>query len=452
MTAHALFTPVQPPRSPTWRPWWRGLYGERLRSIVHDMSDPAFDAPYIRTRFLHLPIHMVSDPAMIGHVLLDNHANYVRPSLVRATLRPMLGNGLFNAEGESWRAQRKLVAPTFSPAAVAGMTALMAQEAERQCAAFPAAPSVVDMAERATEATMRIIAGALFSGDERLLSPEAAVHIHRLVSSVGQPRILRMFGLEALDWSPHMIAVRGSRRYLRGALTAIVDERGPGGGADDFFGGLMRSLYANLPSAEARSTAIDNAITFYVAGHETTAVALAWAAYLLAAQPVLQEELRAEAVAALQGDVGTLYDRVPRLRLFLDETMRLYPPVAQIIREALVDDDMCGVPVKKGEIVAIYPWLVHRHRTLWGNADAFDMERFAEPNRAKIHRFQYLPFGAGPRICVGARFATVEALIILAHWLAARRFSLPDEPVSIPTGTVTLRPKHGMRLRVEPLF
>lgn len=451
MTARVLFEPVQPPRSPTWRPWWRGLYGERLRSVVHDMSDPAFDAPYIRTRFLHLPIHMVSDPAMIGHVLLDNHANYLRPSLVRAALRPMLGNGLLNAEGESWRAQRKLVAPTFSPAAIAGMAALMGSEAQRQVAAFPAGPAVIDMADQATQATMRIIAGALFSGDERLLSPEAGVHIHRLVSSVGQPRILRMFGLEALDWSPHMIAVRSSRRYLRGALTAIVDERGPGGGGDDFFGGLMRSLYANLPPAEARATAIDNAITFYVAGHETTAVALAWAAYLLAAQPALQEELRAEAVAALQGDVATLYDRVPRLRLFLEETMRLYPPVAQIIREALTDDDMCGVPVKKGEIVAIYPWLLHRHRTLWDNADAFDMDRFAEPRRAALHRFQYLPFGAGPRICVGARFATVEALIILAHWLAARRFSLPDGPVSIPTGTVTLRPKHGMRLRVEPL-
>ncbi len=131
--------------------------------------------------------------------------------------------------------------------------------------------------------------------------------------------------------------------------------------------------------------------------------------------------------------------------------MRLYPPVAQIVREALADDDMCGVPVRKGEVIVVYPWLVHRHRTLWDNPDAFDMSRFAEPNRSKLHRFQYLPFGAGPRICVGARFATVEALIILAHWLAARRFSLPDGPVSMPTGTVTLRPTNGMRLRVEPL-
>ncbi|MBO9575867.1 MAG: cytochrome P450 [Sphingobium sp.] len=451
MTASALFIPSQPPRSATWQPWWRGLYGQRMRNVLHEVAEPAFDVFHVRTRFLQIRMHLVSSPDMIGHVLLDNAANYARPDIARKLLRPMLGNGLLNAEGEEWRLQRKLVAPTFSPGAVTGMTQLMAQESERQCAAFPPASAVVDMAARATNATMRIIAGGLFSGDRRLLSPEAAIHIERLVKAAGQPRFLRMLGLEGLDWSPHMIAVRASRRYLRGTLTAIVDERGPDGGGDDFFGGLIRSLYANMPPAQARATAIDNAITFYVAGHETTAVALAWAAYLFAAQPALQEALRTEAIAALAGDIATLPDRLPRLKLFLDETMRLYPPVAQIVREALADDDMCGVPVRKGEVVLIYPWLVHRHRKLWDNPDAFDMERFAEPNRATLHRFQYFPFGAGPRICVGARFATVEALIILAHWLAARRFRLTGDAPPLPTGTVTLRPDRGMPLLVEPL-
>lgn len=138
MTASALFIPVQPPRTATWQPWWRRLYGERLRSIVHDIAEPAFDSWHVRARFLHLHTHLVSDPDMIGHVLLDNAANYARPDIARKLLRPMLGNGLLNAEGEDWRKQRKLVAPTFSPAAVAGMAKLMAAEAERQCAAFPA--------------------------------------------------------------------------------------------------------------------------------------------------------------------------------------------------------------------------------------------------------------------------------------------------------------------------
>lgn len=107
--------------------------------------------------------------------------------------------------------------------------------------------------------------------------------------------------------------------------------------------------------------------------------------------------------------------------------MRLYPPVVLIIREALEDDEMCGVPVKKGEIIMIYPWIVHRHRKLWDQPDQFDISRFSPLRKAEQHRFQYLPFGAGPRICVGQRFATVEALTILAHWLTSRRFALPAD-------------------------
>jgi cytochrome P450 len=116
------------------------------------------------------------------------------------------------------------------------------------------------------------------------------------------------------------------------------------------------------------------------------------------------------------------------------------------------DDDMCGVSVKKGDLLMIYPWIVHRHRKLWDNPDAFDLTRFSPERKAQQHRFQHIPFGAGPRICVGARFAIVEALIILAHWLAARQFSLPkDSPPPMPYGTITLRPKQGMPLMVEPV-
>jgi cytochrome P450 len=210
-------------------------------------------------------------------------------------------------------------------------------------------------------------------------------------------------------------------------------------------------LHADLPTDEANLLAVDNAITFYVAGHETTATALSWAIYLLAAQPTLQEEVRAEAIAALSGDVATLPDRMPILRQVLDETMRLYPSAVQIIREATQDGELDGNAVRKGDLMMIYPWVVHRHRKLWASPDAFDHTRFTSENRTKLHRFQYIPFGAGPRICVGARFAITEAMIILAHWLAVRRFSMPVGFQPIPTGTVTLRPKNGMPIFMEPL-
>jgi cytochrome P450 len=451
MATAALFVPAQPPRVPDWLPGWRGMFGERLKSAVHGISEPAFDVWHKKRQFLHFDLHIVNAPDMIGHVLLDNHANYVRPKLTRQILRPVIGNGLLSAEGDDWRMQRKIVAPTFAPHAVTGMAKLMAEATVQEMTGWPKETRRIDMAQVATETTMAIIANALFSGDARLTTREAARHIDMVISSAGQPRFLRMIGLQDFDPSPSMFRLRKSRRWLRETLTALVRERGPSGGADDFFGGLMRAFYADMPPDEAEALAVDNAITFYAAGHETTATALSWAIYLLAGQPELQEEARTEATAALSGEIGTLTERLPLLRQILDETMRLYPSALQLIREAVADDDMCGVPIKKGELTFVYPWLVHRHRRLWDNPDRFDHTRFTPENKAKLHRFQYIPFGVGPRICVGARFAIAEALVILAHWLSARRFRLPDGFKPLPYGNVTLRPKGGMPIFVEPL-
>ena len=446
------FTPAQPARVPDWLPSWRGMFGERLRSAVHGIAEPAFDVWHKQRSFLNLQIHIVNNPDMIGHVLLNNHANYIRPRLTRKILKPIIGNGLLSADGEDWRKQRKIVAPAFAPAAVASMARLMAEAAQRQMTRWPEQRAKIDMARFATETTMAIIAETLFSGDARLMSGEAAMHIDRVIAAVGQPRLLNMLGLQDFDLSPSMIRMRHSQRWLRASLRALVRERGAGGGGDDFFGDLMRALYADMPLEEAEILAVDNAITFYAAGHETTATTLSWAIYLLAAQPELQEEARAEAIAALsQNDIATLSDRLPLLRQILDETMRLYPSVVQIIREAVADDAIGDVRIRKGELILVYPWLLHRHRQLWDSPDQFDHMRFTPLNKAKLHRFQYIPFGVGPRVCVGARFAVTEALVILAHWLAARRFVLPDGLKPMPTGNVTLRPKDGLPLFVEPL-
>ena len=451
MATTAPFIPAQPIRVPDWLPGWRGMTGERLRSVVHGIAEPAFDVWHKERQFLNMQLHIVNHPDMIGHVLLDNHANYVRPKLTRQILKPVIGNGLLSAEGEDWRKQRRIVAPTFAPGAVARMAGLMAEATAEQMQDWPSETRRIDMAQVATDTTLAIIAKALFSGDPRLVTREAASHIEAVISVAGQPRFLRMIGLQEYDPSPSMFRMRRSRRWLRETLGQLVRERGPDGGGDDFFGGLMRALYADLPPDEAAELAVDNALTFYAAGHETTATALSWAIYLLAGQPALQEEARAEALANLGGDVATLAERLPLLRQILDETMRLYPSALQLIREAVADDDMHGIPVKKGELMFIYPWVVHRHRQLWENPDSFDHSRFTPENKAQQHRFQYIPFGVGPRICVGARFAITEALVILAHWLSARRFRLTPGFQPLPYGNVTLRPKGGMPLVVEPL-
>ena len=199
---------------------------------------------------------------------------------------------------------------------------------------------------------------------------------------------------------------------------------------------------------QAQALAVDNAATFYLAGHETTANALAWTLFLLAAQPALQDELAVEAGTAVAAseEGGQLTDRLPRLRLFLMESLRLYPPVPRFDRQALAADRIGTIDVEPGDIISIWPWLLHRHARLWDDPDAFDIERFAA--KGNRHRFQYLPFGAGGRICVGAQFATTEALSILAHWLSEWRFVDAGHPVR-PAGMVTLRPAGGLPLRLE---
>ena len=448
MATLAPFIPAQPARTADWVPSWRGFFGERLRNTVYGWPEPAFDTHYRRREVLGFTVHISTDPDDVERILLGNKGNYIRPGIAQRILSPLIGNGLLSSEGEDWRKQRKIVAPTFAPGAVTKMSSVIARAAAAQIAGWDAQASRIDMAKAGTDATMAIIADALFSGDSRLTSGVAGRHIENLIVAGGQARFTTMLGIQDLDPSPTMRRARKGRAFLRGTLTTLVRERGPTGGTDDFFGGLIRALHEQFPAEEAETLAVDNAITFYVAGHETTANALAWTIYLLAAQPALQDEARAEAVAALNGDVETLADRLPLLRQILDESMRLYPPAPRFDREAVGDDMLGEHAVKKGDLVSLWPWVIQRHRKLWDNPDAFDHTRFAPEAKAKLHRFQYIPFGGGPRVCVGARFAAVEALIILAYWLSARRFSLPPGFRPDPVGTVTLRPRGGMPLMV----
>ncbi len=454
MATTAPFIPVQPMRTPDWVPTWRGFWGERLRNSIYGIAEPAFDVPIRTRKVLGLTVHIVSDPDAVERVLLGNKANYLRPRIVQRILSPLLGNGLLSAEGEDWRKQRRIIAPSFAPAAVAQMAGTMDAAALDDITRWPAGRTRVDMAAAATRTTMAIIANSLFAGDARLTSPAASQHIENLVMASGQARLTTLLGVQ--DWDPSltMRRARQSRAWLRSTLSDLVRERGPDGGnaemRDDFFGGLIRALHAQFPADQAAALAVDNAITFYVAGHETTANALAWTSYCLAAQPALQDEARAEARAALMLAPEERLDQLVLLRQILEESMRLYPPAPRFDREATNDDVLAGTPVEKGDLVSIWPWIIHRHRKLWDQPDRFDHTRFAPEAKGAQHRFQYIPFGGGPRVCIGARFATMEALLILARWLDARRFTLPPGFRPDPVGAVTLRPRGGMPLLLEP--
>ena len=441
------FVPVHPPRTDRLAPVWAAFFGERSRNSIMGWSHAAFDGWYVRRQVLGMTVHIPRHPDMIEHVLLGNAANYTKPRVVKRLIAPLVGEGLLSADGELWRTQRRIVAPTFAPGAVAALTPLIVAAARAAPGGWPDT-GTIDIARAATDTTMAIIADALFSGDPRLKTATASRHISNALEAAGSVRLSAILGLPQIGIRRTVRLGQQGRVFLRDTLTRIVRERGPTGG-DDFLGQMIRDLHARFPATRATMLAIDNAATFYVAGHETTANALTWSVYLLAGDPVAQARARAEAADALAGDPATLPDRLPYLRRVLDEALRLYPPAPRFDREAVAADRLGDHAVAPGDIVSVWPWLIHRHRRLWEAPDHFDPDRFAPERAEGRHRFQYLPFGAGPRTCVGMRFAIVEALVILAHWLAAYRFALdPAHPVE-PVGTVTLRPANGLMLRVE---
>jgi len=444
----ARFVPIHPPRAAKPVATWRGFVGERARTSVFGWSELAFRQTHIQRRILGLNVHVLLDPAAVQRVLLDNAANYVKPGLIKTLLAPSIGQGLLTSDGSLWREQRKIVAANFSPAAVDGLAPEFGAVGREAVGRWQ--PGVNNMAHEATRATMRIISNTLFSGDARLTSEAAMAHIAAALEGTAGARLQVMLHLPRIPFSLKGVRAQRGQRYLRGTLEAVVRERLPDGGPDDFLGRLIRGLNARFEPAEAARLAADNAMTFYLAGHETTANALMWTLYLLSEQPALQEEVAAEAAAALAGgEDPSLPDRLPLLRRVLDESLRLYPPAPRFDRQAVAADRIGEHDIKAGDIVSIWPWLLHRHEALWDEPDAFDPDRFLPERRAERHRFQYIPFGGGPRLCVGARFATAEALIILAHWLSAWRFApAPGHQVQVH-GMVTLRPLGGLPLRLE---
>lgn len=419
---------------------WRGFFGERARTAVYGWSELAFTADYFKRNVLGHTVHVVLKPEWVERVLLDNAANYEKPRLVKRILAPTIGRGLLSSDGELWRAQRKIVAASFTPPAVDALVPVFARVGRTMAEVWQ--QGTRDIAIEATTATMTVISEALFSGDPRLTSRKAMDHITHAMEGVSEARLQVLLGLPLVPFSAR--GFRGHRgiRFLRRTLSEVVGERLSPGAPQDFVTDVIRALMERFSREEALELAVDNAATFYLAGHETTANATTWTLYLLSEQPELQERAAREAQAAFSmGRDADLPDRLPLLRAILEESLRLYPPVPRFDREAVAADKLGPHEVQPGDLVSIWPWIIHRHQKLWSDPDAFDAERFMPERRMAYHRFQYLPFGGGPRTCVGARLAMAEALTILAIWLSQWRFSpVPRREVRV-SGMVTLRPK-----------
>jgi cytochrome P450 len=448
------FRPAAPVR-PTLPPrLWRRLSGELATNWVAGWPKAAFRERYMFARVITVRNHIINDPDAIGHVLLDNAANYEKPALIKRILSPAVGWNLLVADGEVWREQRRLMAPVFTPAAVESFTAIFREVALEQADRWAReTPSRVDVAAAATHATFEVMSRSLFSGDPVLTSEAASGHITATLASAGKYSAVRLLGMPWLDRSQIRRDGLAGAAFLRAKLTEFIRRRrADPSPPKDFMTRLLDAFAETHPPEEAAELALGNGILFFVAGHETTANALTWALYLMGGDPEVQERAAAEAICAIEagGSPMQVVGRLPYLRQVLDETMRLYPPATRMDRSPLTDDVLCGRPVRKGDMVTVWPWLLHRHETLWNEPDLFDPENFSPAARAKHHRFQYIPFGAGPRICIGQAFAINEALLILAEWLSRYRFRLDPAHQVAPTAAVTLRPRGGMPMYIEP--
>jgi cytochrome P450 len=310
------FIPPHPPRRPTPVPTWRGFFGERARTAVYGWSELAFNADYFKRNVLGHTVHVVLKPEWVQRVLLDNAANYEKPKLVKRILAPTIGRGLLSSDGELWRAQRRIVAASFTPPAVDALVPVFARVGQAMAEAWE--PGTRDMAVEATTATMTVISEALFSGDARLTTREAMDQITHAMEGVSEARLQVLLGLPLVPFSPRGFRGHRGMRFLRRTLGEIVRERLSPGAPQDFITDVIRALMERFPREEALELAVDNAATFYLAGHETTANTTTWTLYLLSEQPELQERVAAEAEAALSSGADTdLPDRLPLLRAVL---------------------------------------------------------------------------------------------------------------------------------------
>ena len=400
--------------------------------------------------------HMLMDPEALRHVLRDAVEDYPKSIVTKLILEPAIGNSLFVAEGAEWLWQRRTAAPVFSHRNIAALGPVMTAAAERASARFAAGAGssvnggrAVDAFDEMVTATFEVISDVTFSGGDSF--DRAAVHkaIEDYIGQTAKLSILDIIGAPA--WVPRpgrMFAGAGMRQMKRMADQAIEQRRTA---ARPGIPNLLDLLLAGEDPKSGRKMTVaelrDNLLTFIVAGHETTALTLSWALYLCAFDPAIQAAARAEAQAALGTRAATTADiaALPLIRRIVDETLRLYPPAAFLSRTAQKADTLCGREIRPGDTVILPIYALHRHHALWPDPDAFDPSRFLAPPP----RFAYLPFGDGPRICIGASFALQEAVIILATLLSRFKFTLIPGKAPKPVMILTLRPQGGVWLAVE---
>jgi cytochrome P450 len=442
--------PFEPPARPL------GLRGLPLTfgNYIETIPRSAYEQGVTDLGRTRRDIILVAEPDLIGEILVGKADAVLRDPVTRRAFAPAIGaKSIFLAEAADWRWQRRAVAPIFRHEMLMSFVPIFSAMAQRQVERWRTngGTQQVDAAAAMTRTTFDIIVDALLGGTANLDAESYSRALSQSFNTIPWQIIYVLFSLP--DWLPYPGRRRAyrARDFLRQDLLRIVAARRA---APSTHGDLLDSLLAARDPETGRSMsdqeAVNNLLTFIIAGHETTAVALSWTLWLLAKDQESQQRVFEE-VVAVAADAPIAAPHIEQLsfcRQVIQEAMRLYPPAPGIGREAKTAFELGGRPIKAGTRIHIPVFALHRNVRLWERPNAFDPDRFAaEPVKARS-RYAYLPFGGGPRICIGAGFAMLEAAAILATLVRALCFAPVAGHKPKPIARVTLRPAGGMPLLV----
>lgn len=441
--------PPTPPRAPDDMSFL-GRVAVLRQNMIATWGQRAYEEDVIKGRFFLRNSFILNQPDAIRHVLLNNYENYSRTPAGIRMLRPVLGDGLLIAEGHSWTFQRRTLAPAFTPRATANLVPHMTAVLDETLAKLDERTSEpIDLREVMQRMTLEIAGRTMFSFGMDRHGATLRNFVMEYAARLGRPYFLDM--LLPVSWpSPMDLArARFRKRWTEFVATLIAERRAMGkkDGAPphDLFDLMDAARDPETGKGFSDEQLVDEVATMILAGHETTATALFWALYLLALDPETQEEVASETRREHLDSIADI-DRQKFTRAVIEETMRLYPPAFLVARAAREKDNAAGVEIGKGDIIMIAPWLLHRHEKLWDQPNAFIPKRFMSTEAPD--RFAYLPFGAGPRVCIGAPFAQAESVLALARLIGAFRVELADTAPVIPLGVVTTQPDRSPLFRI----
>lgn len=397
-------------------------------------------------------VHLISGPEEIKHVLQDNNQNYSKGRVYDA-FKPVIGNGLLTSEGDFWRRQRRLANPSFRHDKIRGFVSMFAEQSQallEEWETYARTGQTIDIAPQMMRLTFGIVGRALFSADLEKDAREVGEAITVALAEASRRA-------DILIPIPLWLPIKSNWRYKRAIQTMdayvfnlIQERRQSENRPFDLLTMLIEAVDDETNESMTDRQLRDEVITFMLAGHETTAVALTWTLYLLAEHPEAAEKVRAECRRVV-GDKPPDFEALKQLhhtRMVFEESLRLYPPLPFIARSALKADTLGGYPIRQNALIMLSQFLTHHHPTLWENPDDFQPERFTPEAGHNRSPMAYFPFSRGQRMCIGADFATTEALVFLSMALQKYRVErVSTAPVEL-LEQVTLRPKGGMPVRI----